>query len=191
MRETFICLILLVSASGVLRGQGQMEDFISLKRPDGRHVGSYFKGSRIDFQRVNGQRIDGTVETVRNDSVFIREWQVQTFMTSFGTTRVDTVGSFLHRMHYTEIFRIFPARREGFRYVRNGLVFMIGGAGYALLNVVNGAYFDAPINEDGNLRSLAIAGGVFAGGFILNRIYRGKVKKGKLYKIVYVKMTGK
>ncbi len=71
---------------------GKMEDFISLKRPNGRHVGSYFKGSKIDFQHVNGQRISGFIESVRNDSVFVRQWQVQTYMTSLGTTRVDTAG---------------------------------------------------------------------------------------------------
>lgn len=199
MSKKLLIVWLMMSSTIVLHAQepvkkeglGKMEDFISLKRPNGRHVGSYFKGSKIDFQHVNGQRISGFIESVRNDSVFVRQWQVQTYMTSLGTTRVDTAGYYIHKIHYQEIFSIFPMKKESFRYVRNGSIFMIGAGGYALLNVINGAYLDEPIDDPANLRSLGTAVGVFAGGFILNRLYKSKQRKGKQYKIVYVKMTDK
>ena len=186
-------LMVMVLVGGMMAGvqAQQMGDFISLKRPNGRHVGSYFKGSKIHFQHVNGQQIEGYVENVRNDSVFVRQWQIMTFMTSLGTTRVDTVGYYIHGLHYQEIFGIFPDRKESWRFVKNGSIFMIGGAGYILLNVVNGLYREEPLDDPENLRSLGIAAGVAAGGYVLNRIYRHKQRKGKQYKIVYVKMTGK
>ncbi|MBC6492856.1 hypothetical protein ACFSQD_17120 [Flavihumibacter stibioxidans] len=184
-----LALIVLLAGFAVELNAQQMGDFISLKKPNNRHVSSYFKGSRIDFQHVNGQRIDGYVEAVRNDSVFVRQWQIMTFMTNLGTTRVDTVGYFIHGLHYQEIFSIFPDRKESWRFVKNGSIFMIGGAGYILLNVVNGIYREEPLDDPENLRSMGIAAGVAAGGFVLNRIYRNKVRKGKHYKIVYIKMT--
>ena len=73
--------------------------------------------------------------------------------------------------------------------MRNGSIFMIGGAGYALLNVINGAYLNQPITDPDNLRSLGIALGVAGGGYILNRIYKKKERTGNKYKIIYVKMT--
>ena len=66
---------------------------------------------------------------------------------------------------------------------------MIGGLGYAVLNVVNGKYLDESITSDENLKSLGIALGVAGAGFIMNRIYHHNKKKGKKYKIIYVRMT--
>jgi hypothetical protein len=183
-----IIFFLLILGQAISAQAQQMGDFISLKKPNGRHVGSYFRGSRISFQHVNGQRIDGYVDDVRNDSLFVRQWQVQTFMTTLGTTKVDTVGYFIHRLHYKEIFSIFPEKKESWRFVKNGSIFMIAGGGYALLNVINGAYLDEPIDDPDNLRSLGIAAGVAGFGFILNRIYHKKQKTGKQYKIEYIHM---
>ncbi|ULQ55611.1 hypothetical protein KJS94_13245 [Flavihumibacter rivuli] len=168
---------------------GQMGDYISLKQPNNRTVATYFKGSKIALQRVNGQQIEGYVEMIKNDSVFIREWDIRTYYTQLGVQSIDTFGYFIHSMHYMEIFKIFPARKESWRFVKNGTIFMIAGFGYAILNVVNGAYLDEPITDSENLKSLGIALGVAGFGFTLNRIEHSKKKKGKKYKIVYVRMT--
>jgi hypothetical protein len=186
MSKTILVAVSLLLA---LASSAQMEDYIILKKPNNRHVGSYFKGSRISFQRTNGQLFDGIIESIRNDSVFIRQWQVRTYMTQFGTTRVDTAGYLDYGMHYKEIFTIIPKKKDHWRFVKNGSIFMIAGGGYALVNLINGAYLDEPIDDPDNLRSLGIALGVAAGGFILNRIYHSKKKKGKLYKIEYMRMT--
>jgi hypothetical protein len=104
---------------------------------------------------------------------------------------VDTTGYFILKMHYQEIRSIESAKKERWRFVKNGSIFMIGGVGYALLNVINGAYLNQPINDPANIRSLGIAAGVAGGGYLLNRLYARKERKGNKYKIVYVKMTGK
>ncbi|ULQ51661.1 hypothetical protein [Flavihumibacter fluvii] len=188
MVRTVVFVLFLSLAAGAM-AQGQMGDFISLRKMNGRHVASYFKGSPINFMHVNGQQIEGWVEAIRNDSVFVRQWQIMTFMTTLGTTRVDTTGYFIHKLHYQEIRTIITNKKESFRYVRNGSIFMIGGLGYALLNVINGAYLNEPIDDPDNLQSLGIALGVAGAGFIMNRIYKKKEREGKKYKIVYVKMT--
>ena len=188
MLSKLVIVICLGLASGVY-GQGQMSDFISLRKNNDRHVASYFKGSPIIFLSANGQQVEGIIEAIRNDSVFVRQWQIQTFLTTLGTTKVDTVGYFIHKLHYQEIRSIISNKKESWRFVRNGSIFMIGGAGYALLNVINGAYLNQPITDPDNLRSLGIALGVAGGGYILNRIYKKKERTGNKYKIIYVKMT--
>jgi hypothetical protein len=187
VRIVVIAVFICFGAAAV--GQGQMSDFISLRKMNDTHVASYFKGSPISFMHVNGQQISGYIEAIRNDSIFVRQWQIQTFLTTLGTTKVDTVGYFIHKLHYKEIYSIQPDKKENWRFVRNGSIFMIAGAGYAVLNVINGAYLNQPINDPANIRSLGIALGVAGGGFILNRLYKKKEKNGKKYKIIYVKMT--
>lgn len=186
MRGLFILLAVLAASYS---GFSQMSDFISLKRTNNRHVASYFKGSRIELQHVNGQVINGPIEDVRNDSVFVRQWHIVSYITQLGTSKVDTLGSMVYGFHYQEIFRIFHDKRQSWGFVRNGAIFMIGGVGYIVLNVLNGWYRKEPIGDADNLKSLAIAGGVAGGGFLLNRLHRYREKNGKKYKINYVKMT--
>jgi len=186
MRGLFILLAVLAASYS---GFSQMSDFISLKRTNNRHVASYFKGSRIELQHVNGQVISGPIEDVRNDSVFVRQWHIVSYITQLGTSKVDTLGSMVYGFHYQEIFRIFHDKRQSWGFVRNGAIFMIGGVGYIVLNVLNGWYRKEPIGDADNLKSLAIAGGVAGGGFLLNRLQRYREKNGKKYKINYVKMT--
>ena len=186
MRGLFILLAVLAASYS---GFSQMSDFISLKRTNNRHVASYFKGSRIELQHVNGQVISGPIEDVRNDSVFVRQWHIVSYITQLGTSKVDTLGSIVYGFHYQEIFRIFHDKRQSWGFVRNGAIFMIGGVGYIVLNVLNGWYRKEPIGDADNLKSLAIAGGVAGGGFLLNRLHRYREKNGKKYKINYVKMT--
>ncbi len=186
MKNGLIILLLLCSASA--GAQIVMGDYLLMKKPNGRHAGTYFKGSPISFKLQNGIGIEGWIEDIRDDSVFVRQWNIQTFMTSLGTTRVDTVGYYVHKLRYTDIFSIVPKRKTGFAYVKNGAIFMIGGLGYAALNVINGAYFNEPVTSGKNLRSLGIALGVAGGGFVLNRIHRKKIREGKEYIIQYMKM---
>jgi hypothetical protein len=184
-----VLFILLAALAVSYTGFSQMSDFISLKRTNNRHVASYFKGSRIELQHVNGQVITGPIEDVRNDSVFVRQWHIVSYITQLGTSKVDTLGSMVYGFHYQEIFRIFHDKRQSWGFVRNGSIFMIGGVGYIVLNVLNGWYRKEPIGDADNLKSLAIAGGVAGGGFLLNRLHRYREKNGKKYKINYVKMT--
>ena len=184
-----VLYILLAALALSYTGFSQMSDFISLKRTNNRHVASYFKGSRIELQHVNGQVITGPIEDVRNDSVFVRQWHIVSYITQLGTSKVDTLGSMVYGFHYQEIFRIFHDKRQSWGFVRNGSIFMIGGVGYIVLNVLNGWYRKEPIGDADNLKSLAIAGGVAGGGFLLNRLHRYREKNGKKYKIQYIKMT--
>jgi hypothetical protein len=189
LSRRIILLFLVLAMAGAARSQ--MSDFISLRKMNDRYVASYFKGSPIVFNHVNGQHIEGVIEAIRNDSVFVKQWQVMSYMSNLGTSKVDTTGYFILKMHYQEIRSIESTKKESWRFVKNGSIFMIGGVGYALLNVINGAYLKQPINDPANIRSLGIAAGVAGGGYLLNRLYARKERKGNKYKIVYVKMTGK
>jgi len=146
-------------------------------------------GSPISFTTVYGHGISGWITNIKNDSVFVKMYDVRTLPTQFGTTVVDTVGSYLANIAFKDIARIDLAEKESFGFIKNGTIFIIGGLGYAALNVINGAYLKEPITDSKNLTSLGIALGVAGGGYLLNRIHHHKQKNGNNYKIEYVSMN--
>lgn len=179
--------ILLFSFTGSL-AFSQATDFIVVKKHD-RTVKSYFPGLPISLQTTSYSWVGGWITDIRHDSVFIKEYDVRRVPTIWGTVALDTAGTYIVGVHYKEIKEIaFDEKGGGFGYVSNGAIFMIGGLGYALLNVVNGQYLHESITDSKNMTSLGIALGVAAGGFVLNRIQHHKNKRWK-YTIEYVRMT--
>lgn len=165
----------------------QAGDFIVVKKHD-RTVKSYFTGLPITFETTYGSWVSGYITDIRNDSVFIKQYDVKTVPTMWGVTVQDTAGSFIVGVHYAEIKQVeFDEKGHAFGYVTNGAIFMIGGLGYAILNVINGAYQHGSITDSKNMQSLGIALGVAGAGFILNRIAHHKNKHWK-YIIEYVHM---
>ena len=75
----------------------------------------------------------------------------------------------------------------GGQWIKGGWLFRVGGAGYAILDVVNGL-----IRNDFSFKkektSLAIAAGVFLFGVILQHTYKLTYRIGKRYKLETVKM---
>lgn len=166
----------------------QATDFIVVKKHN-RTVKSFFPGLPIALQTESFTWVNGWITDIRNDSVFIKQFDVRQVPTIWGTLVTDTAGSYIVGVYHKEIKRIeFDEKGGGFGFVTNGTIFMIGGVGYAVLNVVNGQYLHESITDSKNMTSLGIALGVAAGGFILNRIQHYKNKRWK-YTIEYIRMT--
>ena len=177
--SNFFCILVFSQAS----------DFVVVKKHD-RTVKSYFPGLPIVLQTNSYSWVNGWITAIRHDSIFVKEYDVRQVPTIWGTTMTDTAGSYIVGVHYKEIQRIEFNEKGGggFGFVTNGSIFMIGGLGYAVLNVVNGQYLHESITDSKNMTSLGIALGVAAAGFILNRISHHKNKKWK-YVIEYVRMN--
>ncbi|HEY4150083.1 MAG TPA: hypothetical protein VGM41_14185 [Chitinophagaceae bacterium] len=166
----------------------QASDFIVVKKHNNRTIKSFFTGLPITLETTYESVVSGYITDIRNDSVFVKEYDVKTVPTMWGVTMLDTASSYIVGVHYKEIKKIDVGENDGaFQYVTNGTIFLIGGVGYGLLNVVNGAYLHESITDSKNARSLSIAGGVAVFGFILNRIAHHKNKYWK-YVIEYVHM---
>lgn len=185
--KSTLLLYFLLSAS--LFSVAQMSDFISVKKSNGRTVKTFMPGNAIRLTTVEGRGFEGWITQIKQDSVFLKIFDIRTLPTQFGTTMVDTVGSYQIGLPYRDIFRIEVKDRGSFNFITNGTLFMIGGLGYAALNVINGAYLKEPLTDARNLTSLGIALGVAGGGYLLNRLDHKKQKAGKKYKIVYVRMS--
>ena len=181
-------LLFLLSNLVCLLVFSQASDFIVVRKHD-RTVKSYFPGLPITLETESNSWVSGWITAIRNDSVFVKEYDVRQVPTTWGVMVLDTAGSYIVGVHYKEIKRIeFDERGQAFGYVKNGAIFMIGGLGYALLNVVNGQYLHESITDSKNMRSLGIALGVAGAGFVLNRIEHHKNRRWK-YVVEYIRMN--
>lgn len=161
---------------------------MTVKKKNNRTYTTYFPGSHIECETIFGYHVNGWVEAVHNDSVFVKQYSIQMTPTQFGVSRLDTLGSYLVGIYYKDIDVVIIPRKESFGYVKNGSIFIIGGLGYALLNFVNGKYLKEPITTSRNLRSLGIALGVAGGGYLINRLHLSNNRNGKKYRVEYVHM---
>ena len=184
MRPFFLLAILLICE---LAAFSQASDFISVRKKNGITVKSIFPGSMVSLRTVYANDINGVVEAVRNDSLFVREFDVRSIPNQWGTYTVDTVGSNVIGFNYRDIETVVNSKKESFSFIKNGTVFMVGGVGYALLNVINGSYLKQSIIGRENRKSLFTALGVAGAGYLMNRLHAKSTNK--RYRIVYNCMT--
>ncbi|MEJ7738875.1 MAG: hypothetical protein WKF97_15735 [Chitinophagaceae bacterium] len=182
-------ILVLISQTAFSQGS----DFITVKKRNNRTLRSYFPGAVIRCQTVYGNYISGSVHAVRNDSVFVKEYDIRAVPTPWGVSKIDTLGTFIIGFHYKDIDMVIFENRASFGFIRNGALLIIGGLGYGMLNVLNGRYLDQPIGDAENRKSLAVAFGVAGAGYMMNRLHKFNNRNGKKYRVEYVRMdeTGK
>ncbi len=178
MTKTLVLIAVLFSA---LRVQAQ-EDYVILKKGN-KTIQRFVSGSYIDFRLDNYQWMSGYITAIKHDSLFIRQFQVTTIGSISDTS---TFGIF--PIHINDI-KAFPKQPESFEFIKNGTLFMIGGGGYAVLNIANGLINNEEVFSGSNLTKLGIALGVAGVGVIMNVTHSDVIKVGKKYKLQYVKLN--
>lgn len=183
-------LLLLLSLFVSLCAQGQVPDFISVRQPNGRTVRNFMPGLPITLETKSGGWLQGPIEAIRNDSLIIRQYMVQRYM-QWGVLQLDTIGTQLLPIHYLAIQRIYLNKRRSFGQRRAGPLLIIGGGGYLLLNLLNGAILKDPIGSSGNIRKLGISAGALGAGILFQKYLAGSDYTTPRHRIVYVKMGKK
>jgi hypothetical protein len=178
MKWCLLVFILCVYGSGYTQGS----DLLLLKNKT-KTLQTFFAGSFIHFSDINGREESGVIKKIERDTLFIIHHDIRRGYNMWGTSVADTVAAFLNRYHYNEIQALYKPPKS-FEFIRNGTLFMIAGTGYAVLHLANSAIQSEPV--DG--KTLAIAGGVAAVGFIMNKLRKYEYTIGKNYQLVYVGM---
>lgn len=167
----------------------QVSDFISVKKRNNITVQSFFPRTYISCKLIFGNNINGVVHAIKNDSVFVKQYDVQSLPNQWGTYSVDTLGSHIIAMHYKDIETVLFKKSESFGYIKDGTILMVGGIGYAALNVINGKYLKESITGPKNRKSLGIALGVAGLGYLMHTLHARSNRFNKRYHIVYTCMT--
>jgi len=164
-------------------GYTQGSDLLLLKKSKTKTMQTFFAGSFIHFTDINGREESGVIKKIERDTLFIIHHDVRRSYNMWGTSVADTVSAFLNRYHYNEIQAVFKTPKS-FEFIRNGAIFMIAGTGYAVLHLANSAIQSEPV--DG--KTMAIAGGVAAVGFIMYKLRKYEYTIGNKYQLVYIGM---
>lgn len=178
-----VLLFIFISAS--VSSFSQASDFISVKKRNNRTLRTFFPGVQISFETFDKRQVSGLITAIRNDSVFVKEWDVRPMLNSLGIPVTDTLGTYLSGFHYKEINKVEVSDRMKLQQLTPGRILIIGGTGYALLNVINGAYLHQSVTSSKNLTSLGIAAGAVGAGFLTNYL----VKRGNRYHVEYIRMN--
>ncbi|MEP7280116.1 MAG: hypothetical protein ABI813_15825 [Bacteroidota bacterium] len=163
----------------------QASDFITVKKRNNRTVKTFFPGVPISFETADKRQVSGMIAAIRNDSVFVKVWDIRPMINGMGIPVTDTVGVYINGYRYTEIAKADVSDRMKFQQVTAGRLLVIGGTGYILLNIVNGAYQHQSITSKKNLTSLGIAAGAVGAGLLANYITRHRNK----HHIEYIHMN--
>jgi hypothetical protein len=165
-------------------GYSQGSDLLLLKKSKKKTMQTFFAGSFIRFTDINGREESGVIKKIERDTLFIIHHDIRRGYNIWGTSVADTVSAFLNRYHYNEIQALYKPPKS-FEFIRNGALFMIAGTGYAVLHLANSAIQSEKV--DG--KTMAIAGGVAALGFIMYKMRKYKYQIGKKYRLTYISMT--
>lgn len=100
-----------------------------------------------------------------------------------GAVIFDTTGRFPLSFSIANIGSFPAGRQKGNNILTNGTLFMIAGAGYLVVNMVNTLREgDPPFGQD-NLSNVLIATGAVVTGFILKKSWPSRWYIGKKYKL--------
>jgi hypothetical protein len=166
------------------------QDFFLLKKGN-KTIISFRKGFYIAFQTKNKEWVTGDITGIRNDSFMVRPRIIQVQL-----MRTDTFYFPIMALALSDVV-LLPKKGVKIDYIggqsrintsaghihwywiKSGLLFRAGGAGLALLGLVNGL----------SINLIGIAGGIFILGEVMHRTYKLTMKMGKKYHLQFIKIS--
>ena len=163
-------------------------------------ISRFWEGSIIAFQLENGQWEKGEITKLQNDSVYIKPLAIQYNFMSIDTLYIPIMGVSLADIYALPkngvmvdyINESFQMSKTGsnvkWYWVKNGLIFRLGAAAYAGLNIANGILQNNFSFSKSKVK-LGVSALVFLGGILLHRIYKPTLQIGKKYHFEILKLS--
>jgi hypothetical protein len=175
--QILFALLMLIISDGYAQGS----DIIVLKKRNTITKKTFFAGSQIHFIDIAGSEVNGVIKKIANDSLYINLYDSRRQYTIWGTSFLDTIAVFTSKYHYKEIREIIKPTK-GFGFIKNGLLFIIGGVGYSFLHTFNAIYLKEKL--DG--KTMAISGAAVLNGLLLKKTHHNSIRLGKHYYLQYI-----
>jgi len=185
MKYAGLLLLTLLSFTGF----AQQSDFIVLKSKNNKTLKTYYAGSFIKAKTHNDFLINGWIDHISQDTLYITQTIVEQYYSRLGVPHLDTLVYKLS-FPYTDIREFYYKKNnKKFREVTIPGIMIRAGYFYALLETVNTLYRGEKFSEYGHLES--IAGGVAVGsaGLLWNAVKNSKNKVGGKYRVIYMKSS--
>ena len=173
-------LLLLPAVLFLLPAFGQNN--VLLLRKKNKTIQNYYAGKFIAIETVNKSFADGLITKITNDSIYIRHFDIESSMTTYGGVYFDTAFRYTTAIHVNEIGVIVVSRKNSNRK-RNGIILMAAGGGVMVLGAVNGLYRGEPPKDWYKPSGYITAGALLALGYWMSRTATKKYAIGKKFRL--------
>lgn len=178
-------LIIFFFFSYIFSSFGQ-SDLLILKK-NNRKVESFFPGSEIDFSTAD-RYFEAFITAIKNDSVFLVQYNIQRVMTTLGVYILDTVSEYHYAVNYHSIISI-GKKRNGFDLNASGSALFGGGILLTTAGLITWI-FSKPHTQYYASKQLVIGAAALAAiGYFLMKSGNKAMTLGKKYSLTYIKMT--
>ena len=178
-------LIIFFFFSYIFSSFGQ-SDLLILKK-NNRKVESFFPGSEIDFSTAD-RYFEAFITAIKNDSVFLVQYNIQRVMTTLGVYILDTVSEYHYAVNYHSIISI-GKKRNGFDLNASGSALFGGGILLTTAGLITWI-FSKPHTQYYASKQLVIGAAALAAiGYFLLKSGNKAMTLGKKYSLTYIKMT--
>jgi hypothetical protein len=173
-------LFLLVLICQQSFAQTGSSNFLLLKKGE-KTIQKYFAGNGIRFFTTEGMPVEGIIEKITADSIYLINQNVRRIQRADGAVIFDTTGKYSLLFSLSNIGSFPVGKQRGKNILTEGTLLMIAGGGYLVLNIFNTTREgDPPFGEE-NLSNVLIASGLMATGFLLKKAWPKKYYIGKKY----------
>lgn len=176
-------LVFLVSLScRVVIGQSAVDDVLLLKKGKNT-IAKYFAGGNISFFTRERKPVVASIDSIRRDSLFLKQYNIRMLPTGYGTFTKDTAGSYLLAYSLLDVAGFPAIKQRGRNIITDGTVLKWGAAGFIVLNLVNATREnDPPFGKD-NRPALLSAVGTYVLGWGLGKLWTNHYTIGRKYRL--------
>jgi hypothetical protein len=179
MKSFTIILLVFISYTAI----AQPSDMLLLKKKN-ITIATYSAGNHISFTAISGTYVEADIIAIQNDTLSLREYQVQQVFTTLGVYMPDTVNSYYIKYSYEDILSI-PKTGRHFDIAASGNTLLGGGI---LLTVASGVVYlsDRSKFSPGLLIAGASLGVI---GYFMSKHHGNEYKIGKKYRLQYLNVS--
>ena len=180
------CLLLFIASffTAYTYAQG---DFLLLKKRN-KTIQTFYTGYYITFRTKSKEWISGYINTMANDTLHLKPFELVRYINGWGIPAVDTLWHNKKKIAVKDI-DAFERLDQSVNYIKDGTILQVIGAGYILLNVINTWSSGDQLFDNNNGTKLAIAAAVFAVGTLMHQSRNPYLQVGRKYRLQYVNLT--
>lgn len=183
MKSVFIYLIASLICTVVL---SQPTDFLVVKK-DQRTIKNFFSGSHIGLE-TGGGKYYGLITAVKQDSLFLNQYDIRSVITGMGFYVVDTVATYRLSFNYKQILKIEKPKRKGFNWAASGGSLLGGGVLLTALGLGTWIFTKPGSSSHASVAFVAGSAALAGIGYLLVRSNGSYYSIGKKYQLEYVKV---
>ena len=159
-------------------------DFILIKKKD-HTLKTLFAGSEVSFTTPL-RYYSGLINAIKNDSIYLLEYDVRQTPTALGVYMLDTVATYLSGIYYKDILKIQNAKR-GFNLAGSGASLL--GGGILLTTIGLGTWLFTKQEDQYHASPKLVIGSAVLGatGYILLKMNGSNYTIGKKYHLQYIR----